>query len=271
MGFWNPGHLQGKQSWRDWLIIAHESAKRASARNSASIKAQLATNWWKLTFNIESVRKRADTNLNNSCEWMNWAANSPTSLIVYYVQSQWIFRPQNAWNADYYSNDKSTCPDKVRFAEKENFPTEVIAWIPISSRGLSKTLIRPSKSEAINSDICINECLKKRLPPFIHKHHSNMNYMSWPDLASSHYLNATVGWMYQNVKSNTPNQKLLGLIDSKSVRRRLGSQIQAAVDSPHRVQDKNNSIWKCGETHDRGQEQIKKKLLFFLIKKMNLY
>ena len=28
-------------------------------------------------------------------------------------------------NAGYYSNGKSTCPDKVRFAEKEKFTTKV--------------------------------------------------------------------------------------------------------------------------------------------------
>ena len=64
-------------------------------------------------------------------------------------------------NAGYYSSDKSKCPDKVRFAGKEKYPTKVLIWIAISARGISKPLIRPSKSEAINSDIYINECLAK--------------------------------------------------------------------------------------------------------------
>ena len=108
-------------------------------------------------------------------------------------------------NAGYYSNDKSKCPDNVRFAGKEKFPTKVLVWIAISARGLSKPLIRSSKSEAINSDIYIKECLEKRLLPFIREHHKDLNYIFWPDLASAHYSTATVEWMDQNV-NNVPKR-----------------------------------------------------------------
>ena len=57
-------------------------------------------------------------------------------------------------------------PDKVRFTGKEKYPTMVLIWIAISARGISKSLFSPSKSEAIDSDIYINECLAKRLLPF---------------------------------------------------------------------------------------------------------
>ena len=80
-------------------------------------------------------------------------------------------------NAGYYSSDKSKCPDKVRFAVKEKYPTKVLIWIAISARGISKPLIRPS--EAINSDIYINKWLTKRLLPFIHEHHPDFNYILW--------------------------------------------------------------------------------------------
>ena len=88
-------------------------------------------------------------------------------------------------NAGYYSSDRSKCPDKVRFAGKEKYPTKV--------------LIRPSKSEAIDSDIYINEYLTKRLLSFIHENHPDLNYIFWPDLAQAHYSKATVAWMDQNV------------------------------------------------------------------------
>ena len=61
-------------------------------------------------------------------------------------------------NAGYYSSDKSKRPDKVHFARKEKYPTKVLIWIVISARDISKPLIRPSKSEAVDSDIYINEC-----------------------------------------------------------------------------------------------------------------
>ena len=76
-------------------------------------------------------------------------------------------------NNNYYSNDKSKYPDIVRFAGKEKYPNEVMVWVAISNRCLSKPLFRPSKSEAVDSDNYINECLEKRLPPFIREHHTD--------------------------------------------------------------------------------------------------
>ena len=60
-------------------------------------------------------------------------------------------------NNNYYTNDKSKCPDNVRFAVKEKYLDKVIIWVPISNIGISKRLFRPSNSEAANSGIYINE------------------------------------------------------------------------------------------------------------------
>ena len=64
-------------------------------------------------------------------------------------------------NAGYYSSDKSKCSDKVRSAGKEKYKVQI--WIAISARGISKLLIRPSKFDAINPDIYINECISSYL------------------------------------------------------------------------------------------------------------
>ena len=60
-------------------------------------------------------------------------------------------------NDNYYSDDKSKYPDSVRFAGKEKYPNKIIVWVAISNRGIFKPLFRPSKSEAINSSIYLNE------------------------------------------------------------------------------------------------------------------
>ena len=73
-------------------------------------------------------------------------------------------------------------------------------WVAISNRGISKPLFRPSKSEAVDSDIYINECLEKRLLPFIREHHPDSNYIFWPDLAGCHYTKQTVAWTDENAK-----------------------------------------------------------------------
>ena len=54
-------------------------------------------------------------------------------------------------------NDKSKCPDGVSFAGKEKYPDKVRVWVAISNNGISKPLFLPSKSEAVNSDIYIDE------------------------------------------------------------------------------------------------------------------
>ena len=67
-------------------------------------------------------------------------------------------------------NDKSKYQDNVRFAGKKKYSDSVMFWIAISNRGISKPLFCPSKSEAANSDIYMNECKEKRLLPFIREH-----------------------------------------------------------------------------------------------------
>ena len=101
--------------------------------------------------------------------------------------------------------------------------------IAISNPGMSKPLFRPIKSEAINSNIYINECLSQRLLPFIQKHHSDFNYLFWPDLAVAHYSKETIAWMDENFYfvdkgSNPPkysssktNRELLELFGTKSL------------------------------------------------------
>ena len=103
-------------------------------------------------------------------------------------------------NDNYYSNDKSKCPDSVRFAGKEKYPNKLMVWVAISNRGISKPLFRSSKSEAVDSDIYKNECLEKRLLPLICKHHPDSNYIFRPDLAGCHYSRQTIAWMDENVK-----------------------------------------------------------------------
>ena len=113
-------------------------------------------------------------------------------------------------NSGYYTNDKISCPDSVRFAGKEKFSQKILVWVALSERGISKRFYRSSKSEAINSSTYIDECLEKRLLPFIQEHHPDSNYIFWPDLASAHYSNATIAWMKVNVnfvekRLNPPN------------------------------------------------------------------
>ncbi|XP_065642672.1 uncharacterized protein LOC136074294 [Hydra vulgaris] len=96
----------------------------------------------------------------------------------------------------YFTNNKKTCPESVRFIGKEKFPKKLLIWIAISGRGMSEPLFRTSKAEAINSSIYTNECLEKRLLPFIHnKSHYSKDSLNWID----QYV------FYVDKESNPPN------------------------------------------------------------------
>ena len=133
------------------------------------------------------------------------------SLLVIDDEKYFCFAGDNMpGNSGYYTNNKKTCPESVRFIGKEKFPKKLLMWIAISDRGMSEPLFRTSKAVAINSSIYINECLEKRLLPFIHKYHGDFNYLFWPDIASSHYSKDSLNWMDQYVyyvdkESNPPN------------------------------------------------------------------
>ena len=80
-------------------------------------------------------------------------------------------------NNNYYSHEKSKFPDSVRFAGKEKYPDKVRVWVAISNRGISKPLFRPSKSEAVDSDIYIDKFLEKHLLLIIPEHQPYSNYI----------------------------------------------------------------------------------------------
>ena len=98
-------------------------------------------------------------------------------FVVVYDGSNIIYTTQND---NHYTNYKSKCSESVRFAAKEKYPNKVMAWIAISNLGISKTLFRPSNSETVDLGIYINECLEKRLQPFVLEHHLDSNYIFWP-------------------------------------------------------------------------------------------
>jgi hypothetical protein len=46
--------------------------------------------------------------------------------------------------------------------------------------------------------VYLNDCIKARLVPLINEHHSESNYVFWPDLASSHYAETVLDFMIEN-------------------------------------------------------------------------
>ena len=57
------------------------------------------------------------------------------------------------------------------------------------------TLVLRKSGYAVNQEIYLNECIKKKITPFIERHLSDGEYLFRPDLATSHYAKAVVDYM----------------------------------------------------------------------------
>lgn len=96
-------------------------------------------------------------------------------------------------NNFYYSSEDVEAPESVRFRPVAKFPKKALVWVAMSSKGFSEPYVVPS-GNAVTADVYIRECLT-RLKDFIDKHHSDGNYVFWPDLASAHYAQKTTDVM----------------------------------------------------------------------------
>ena len=109
----------------------------------------------------------------------------------------------------YYAKTKGDVSHELRFKGKQKCPTKYLVWQAIDSNGNTSD---PFISEGtMNSEIYLNECLKKKLLPFIKKYHANRKILFWSDLSTSHYANIVLEWLnnekieYVEKKDNPPN------------------------------------------------------------------
>ena len=79
----------------------------------------------------------------------------------------------------------------------------------ISAKGVSNVYIHRGK-QAVDQKIYLKECINRRFQPFVHKCHYNGNFLFWPDLVLSHYLNIVKKRLNKNMPyvsrvDNPPN------------------------------------------------------------------
>ena len=98
-------------------------------------------------------------------------------------------------NSGFYSSDKSSTPENIKYKQAGKFPERVMVWAAISSKGVSKLHIT-AKRETMNSEIYLNKCLKAILLPYIDKHFtSRKKIMFWPDNATCHYSKSVLSFL----------------------------------------------------------------------------
>jgi hypothetical protein len=73
----------------------------------------------------------------------------------------------------------------VKYKKKKKFSPKLLVWMAMPSKGTSDIYIHKSKL-ATTSDIYLNECINRRLLPFIDAHHKNNDFVFWPGEATAH-------------------------------------------------------------------------------------
>lgn len=107
----------------------------------------------------------------------------------------------------YTADHRGNVDEQYRVKKQTKFPKKFLVWQAICSCGKRSEIFISQGS--INSKIYIEECLEKRLLPFLRKH--SVSAFFWPDLASCHYSKATKEWYEANgvvlvpKEANPPN------------------------------------------------------------------
>jgi transposase len=100
-------------------------------------------------------------------------------------------------NRGFYSSNKRTNSPHVKFKKTRKFEPKILVWIAISASGISSPFFAKQK-QAINQDTYLEECIVKRLMPFIESYHDKEKVLFWPDLATSHYSKIVTQYLDQN-------------------------------------------------------------------------
>lgn len=109
----------------------------------------------------------------------------------------------------YHCTNKNLVPDENRFKAKSKFPKKYLIWQVIDELG---NVSVPFISQGtMNSEVYLNECLKKILLPFINKNYNRSEIVYWMDMATCHYTRPVRDWFdSQNIEfiakdRNAPN------------------------------------------------------------------
>ena len=99
-------------------------------------------------------------------------------------------------NRGYCSSEKSLTSE-VKFKRTQKFEQKLLVWIAISTNGIS-SLFFAKQRQAINKKPYSEECIIKRLVPFIDSYHDKDKTLFWSELASSHYSNIVPSSLSRN-------------------------------------------------------------------------
>ena len=134
----------------------------------------------------------------------------PGVQIVMDDEKYFSFAGDIASNRSYYTTNPSATPSHIKFKRRMKFAPKLLVWMAISPKGISRVYLHRSKT-AIGTETYLNECIRKRLIPFIDRYHTGDSILFWPDLASAHYAHKVQAFLtahrinYVTRERNPPN------------------------------------------------------------------
>ena len=139
------------------------------------------------------------------CAWMYRKFRK----LDFVIDDEKYFTLSHSLNDSFFSSPtKTKTPLNVSHNPKAKYEPKVMLWIAISKHGISEPYIRANGSGfSVNQNIYMNECIKKRLMPFIREHHNDDKYIFWPDKASSHYAKQVVDYLKLNKVKYIPKYR----------------------------------------------------------------
>lgn len=172
--------------------IDHKTVKKILDRNKIEVRKRIKGP--KVSEKQGNVIK---TRVRNMTRGPFKASNDDIDVIMddetYFDENGMDFSGSNT----YMSSTPGEEPPSIKVKQKTKYPFKLLLWVAISKKGRSSFFVKKSRM-AVNSKMYIEECLKKKLLPFIKKHYPNGDYIFWPDLASSHYSKETQNFMREH-------------------------------------------------------------------------
>jgi hypothetical protein len=218
--------------------------------------------WWLKKWQIRQYKKKksplyTETQkemVRRQCAWLyrNCRQND------FVIDDEKYFTLSHSTNDRYFSSPtKSKTLEEVSHKYKMKFEPKIMFWI-VRKSGL-----------AVNQNVYLEECIKKRLIPFINTYHSDNNYQFWSDKASAHYGSKVLGYLNEkNIKfvpkfrnpTNVPQCRpiedffgyLCGLVYEKGWRAQNIRQLKDRIKYCLKKVDKN--------VVKRSVESVRKKL-----------
>jgi hypothetical protein len=110
----------------------------------------------------------------------------------------------------YHCKSKKDAPHHIKYKRKEKYAEKVMVWQAIDEEGsISEPFYLYKKH--MNGEIYLEECLKKRLLPFIERNREIKDVCFWFDMAGCHYKTEVtafldkIGLSYIKRDENAPN------------------------------------------------------------------